>query len=164
MKFTKNDIVKETANAISFNISNQNLWFQKKRILTSDDGNNFEITQNVIDDAKKSLEEFKSKPEQKITISTNETVEDYNDKVFKLMITLEVQDEEKKEFSKPCFVSKKFVSEKDIDDNNITLPLWFWNKIEEDIISDSVKYSNEKFSSNLSNRDYKILNETKIIE
>lgn len=164
MKFTKKDILKETTNAISFKIENQNLWFQKKRILISDDGNDFEITQVVIDEAKKSFEKFKSKNEQKIIISTNQTVEDYNDNVFKIWVTLEVQDEDKKEFSKPFFISKKIITLNDIDENKITLPLWLWNKMEEDIIEDSVKYSNEKFSSNLTNRDYKILNETEIIK
>lgn len=84
--------------------------------------------------------------------------------LFHLKLKTKIYGFKKKEFAKPCFVSKKFVSENDIEDNKITLPLWFWNKIEEDIINDSVIYSKEKLNIIFSNRDFKVLNETKILD
>jgi hypothetical protein len=164
MKFTKNEILKETDNAISVKIDDKNLWFQKKRVLFSDNGEEFEITDTVIEESKKNYEDFKKTPEQKITISTSESIEDYNDKVYRFVINLEINDEEKREISQPCFVSKKFVADADISDNDIVLPLWLWNKIEEDVIKNCVAYSNTKYNTNFTTRDYKILNTVEVIK
>ena len=164
MKFTKNEIEKQTENAISFKIENQILWFQKKKLLISEDKERFEITPIVLEEAKKNFLEYKQKNDKKVIIKTNESIEDYNEKSFKIFLTLEIQDNEKREFTKASYISKSMLKENDIKDNEITLPLWLWNKIEEDLINDSVKYSNEKFNTNLTNRDYKVLNEVKIIE
>lgn len=161
MNFKKEDIIKETEKAISVTIDSKNLWFQKKKVLFSPDNITFEITQDNIDDAIKSFNEYRANNNKNIILLSNETIEDYNENVYKFFVNIEVNDEDKKEFSKPSFISKKFIKESDIKDNEIKIPLWLWNKIEEEIINDCVKFSNEKFQTNLTSRDYKILNEIK---
>lgn len=161
MNFKKEDIIKETEKAISVTIDSKNLWFQKKKVLFSPDNITFEITQDNIDDAIKSFNEYRANNNKNIILLSNETIEDYNENVYKFFVNIEVNDEDKKEFSKPSFISKKFIKELDIKDNEIKIPLWLWNKIEEEIINDCVKFSNEKFQTNLTSRDYKILNEIK---
>ncbi|NJM80498.1 MAG: hypothetical protein HC854_14385 [Flavobacterium sp.] len=161
MNFKKEDVLKETEKAISVKIDGNNLWFQKKKVLFSPDGNSFEITQTNIDDAIKSFQEYRANNDKNIILCTNETIEDYNDNVYKFFINIEVNDSEKREFTKFSFISKKFISPTDIEDNEIKIPIWLWNKIEEEILKDCLEYSKKEYDSNLSLRDYSIINEVK---
>ena len=137
--------IKETPKALLIEIDGKKYWFQLSKI---------EIKDDCIEIPKYIYEEAMEKEVKVACVKVFAPLEDYSEKVFKLVVGIKKEAYEAEKF---VFVPKNTVVENLSD--YVVFPKWIWEKSLEEILDKEVKYFNDKYNENCTTNDYEIITE-----
>lgn len=142
IKITDFKIVKETEKAILLEIENKTFWFPKSKISVNADS--IEIEKTIYD-------EITNKEVVEKQVQVFLKVEDYSEKVYKLILPIEKGTYKAEKF---VFIPKSKV--KELKDDSVIFPKWIWEKSINEVLEKEVDFYNSKYDEKISTTDYKI--------
>lgn len=142
IKITDFKIVKETEKAILLEIENKTFWFPKSKISVNADS--IEIEKTIYD-------EITNKEVVEKQVQVFLKVEDYTEKVYKLILPIEKGTYKTEKF---VFIPKSKV--KELKDDSVIFPKWIWEKSINEVLEKEVEFYNSKYDEKISTSDYKI--------